>query len=258
MGFYTHSTSGNNRTSHTSPGLETGMFGPTMIQNSILNGSHYSCSLEAQQLLAEAMQRLLYKEFFDEKGVSNYCEELELLDNLKKGTASRNISESHRLLAQFQTSSKKLVSDMNAFINGRSASNENFKFWYQFLERHTIVLDLLWEDWEGSWELHLEAMQRALYEFAAWDSTNYLWWGSVYLEDAKNLSITAPSVIRNLSGAIPSQSRTNLVDFQQLAVIKSWSRQSIYHQSAVMVWSVMLSRSNTWHNGISCTMRWCP
>ena len=54
---------------------------------------------------------------------------------------------------------------------------------------------------------------------------------------------------------IPSQSRTNLVDFQQLAVIKSWSRQLIYHQSAAMVSSVMLSRSNTLHNGISSTMR---
>jgi len=51
----------------------------------------------------------------------------------------------------------------------------------------------------SSWELHLEAMQCAVYEFAAWDSTNCLLWGSVYLEDAKNLSITAPSVFRNFS-----------------------------------------------------------
>jgi len=43
-------------------------------------------------------------------------------------------------------------------------------------------------------------MQRAVYEFAAWDSTNYLGWVSVYLEDAKNLSVTAPSVFRNFSG----------------------------------------------------------
>ena len=55
--------------------------------------------------------------------------------------------------------------------------------------------------------------------------------------------------------AIPSQSRTNLVNFQQLAVIKSWSRQSIDHQDAAMVSSVMQSRSNTLHNGISSTMR---
>ena len=40
-------------------------------------------------------------------------------------------------------------------------------------------------------------MQRALYEFAAWDSTNYLRWGTIYLEDAKSLSETAPFVYRN-------------------------------------------------------------
>ena len=85
--------------------LETGMFGRTVIQNSILNGGHYSCSLEGQQLLAEAMQRLLHKEFFAEKGVSNYSEDLEMLNKLKKGIASGNISESQRLLTQFQTSS---------------------------------------------------------------------------------------------------------------------------------------------------------
>ena len=37
-------------------------------------------------------------------------------------------------------------------------------------------------------------MQRALYEFAASDSTNYLRWGTVYLEDARNLPETAPTV----------------------------------------------------------------
>ena len=74
--------------------LETGMFGPTVIQTSILNGGYYSRSLEGQQLLAEAMQHLLYKEFFGEKGVPNYSEELEMLNKLKKGTASRNISKS--------------------------------------------------------------------------------------------------------------------------------------------------------------------
>jgi len=42
-------------------------------------------------------------------------------------------------------------------------------------------------------------MQRAVYKFAAWNSINCLWWGPIYLEDAKNLSVTAPSVFRNFS-----------------------------------------------------------
>ena len=40
-------------------------------------------------------------------------------------------------------------------------------------------------------------MQRALYEFAVWDSTNYLRWGTIYLEDARSLPETAPFVNRN-------------------------------------------------------------
>ena len=44
--------------------LEAGVYGPTVIPNSIINGGHYSRSLDAQKLLAESMQRLLFKEFF--------------------------------------------------------------------------------------------------------------------------------------------------------------------------------------------------
>ena len=53
---------------------------------------------------------------------------------------------------------------------------------------------MLRADREGLWELHLDAMQRALFEFAAWDATNYLRWGTMYLEDARNLEKTAQDV----------------------------------------------------------------
>ena len=59
--------------------MEAGVYGATVIQNSILNGGHYSRSLDAQKLLAESMQRLLYKEFFADKGVANYSHELDIL-----------------------------------------------------------------------------------------------------------------------------------------------------------------------------------
>ena len=41
--------------------LQAGVFGPTVIENSVLNGGHYSRCLEAMQLLAEAFERLIYK-----------------------------------------------------------------------------------------------------------------------------------------------------------------------------------------------------
>lgn len=179
--------------------LEAGVYGSTVIQNSILNGGHYNRSLDAQKLLAESMQRLLYKEFFVENGVTRYSDVLEILGQLKSNTASRIIQESKDLLSDFKATASKLINDLKDFIDLRCSTNENFKFWYQFLKRHEITLDLLRADREGSWQLHLDAMQRALYEFAAWDSTNYLRWGSVYLEDARHLSETAPSVFRNFS-----------------------------------------------------------
>ena len=179
--------------------LEAGVYGAKVIQNSILNGGHYSRSLDAQKLLAESMQRLLYKEFFADKGVANYSHELDILSKLKKSTASGNVPDSQTFLEQFQTSSSKLIDDLKTFINTRSSTNENFRFWCQFLTQHEITLDLLRADREGLWHMHLDAMQRPLYEFAAWDSTNYLRWGTVYLEDARSLPDTAPSVFRNFS-----------------------------------------------------------
>ena len=116
--------------------LEAGVYGPAVIQNSILNGGHYNRLLDAQKLLAESMHRLLYKEFFTEKGIANYSQELDILRKLKKSTVSGNTVESRAFLEEFQMSSSNLVDDLKNFVEARSSTNENFKFWYQFLERH--------------------------------------------------------------------------------------------------------------------------
>ena len=74
---------------------------------------------------------------------------------------------------------------------------ENFRYWNQFIIRHTTVLDLVRADREGNWPLHLDAMQRALYEFSAWDAVNYQRWGSIYLEEARNLEESHPDIYAN-------------------------------------------------------------
>ena len=161
--------------------LEAGVYGPTVIQNSILNGHHYSRSLGGQKLSAESMQRLMYKEFFSMKGVTNYSQELQILCQLKKSTTNGNVLESLKILKDSQASSSKLINDLSTFINTKSSANENFRFWCQLLKRHGITVDLLWADREGLWQLHLDTMQCALYvyEFAVWDSTNYLRWRTI-------------------------------------------------------------------------------
>jgi hypothetical protein len=178
--------------------LQAGVFGPTIIQNSILNGGHYSRALEGMQFLAEAIKQLLYKEFFAE-GVDQYTAELTILTNLKSSVAKKNISENQKYMAEFVTASAKLAEDLQNFMKTRSALNENFHFWSQFLQMMDVVHDLLRADREGIWELHLDAIQHALYLFAAFHSTNYLRWCSVYLEDMRCLNQTAPSVYENFS-----------------------------------------------------------
>ena len=65
------------------------------------------------------------------------------------------------------------------------------------LTRHDITVDILRAGQERLCQLHLDAMQHVLYEFAAWDTTNFLRFGTVYLEDARILPETAPLVFKD-------------------------------------------------------------
>ena len=102
-------------------------------------------------------------------------------------------------MEEFATASNKLIIDLNLFIKTRSDPNENFKFLTQFLSMMAVVHDMLRADREGVWWLHLDAVQRALYIFAVFDSSNYLRWCSIYLEDLRRLPETAPSVYQTFS-----------------------------------------------------------
>ena len=144
---------------------------------------------------------------------------------MKENTAAGNEEESKRLLSAFATSASKLVQDLEKFKESRSSTNENFQFWCQFLDRNKITLDLLRADREGLWELHLDAMQRALFEFAAWDATNYLRWGTMYLEDARNLEKTAQDVHEQFLNGHSFSIKDNPGRFTAVGGIKSWNKQ---------------------------------
>ena len=84
--------------------------------------------------------------------------------------------------------------DIEAFVESRKQINENFKHWSQFIELMSLIQDLLQADREGRWEIHLDAVQRSLPVFAAFDATNYLRWCSLYLEDMRRLDQTVPAL----------------------------------------------------------------
>ena len=152
-------------------------------------------------------------------------------------------------------SSSNLVGDLKNFVEARSSTNENFKFWYQFLERHEIELDLLRADREGLWQLHFDAMQRALYEFAAWDSTNYLRWGTVYLEDARNLPETAPTVYSHFADGHSFSIKDKPGRF---SAVGGWSEAWADHQSFIKVqwWHHWTRQAKAIHYSMGSYLSW--
>ena len=149
--------------------------------------------------LTEEFECLPYREFFAEQGIHPYTQELAILKDIQSAVEKKDITKSQKCMDKFQEKSLKLVDNLDKFIKACSKSNENFKFWATFLDMMTVVRDLLRADREGLWELHLDAVQRALYLFTAYDSANYLRWCSLYLEDMRRLPETAPSVYENFA-----------------------------------------------------------
>ena len=179
--------------------LDAAGYGPAIVEGSILGGKHYNRSLEAFSLLSESLIRLIYKEFFSSRSVETYETEIECLLQLKLHVSEMDVEKSKSDLLKF-CSNEHLLNDFKAFILERKESNENFRYWIAFINKMQVVFDMLRADREGNWNLHLDALQRSLYEFAAWDSFNYLRWGSVYLEEMRLLKDTCPHVFEHFSG----------------------------------------------------------
>ena len=90
----------------------------------------------------------------------------------------------------------------------RASTHENFRYWIQFLDKMQIVYDMIRADREGNWLLHLDAIQRSLHEFGAWDGVNYFRWASVYLEEMQLLPKLSPIVYENFLKGKPFSIKT--------------------------------------------------
>ena len=179
--------------------LDAAGYGPTVIDGPILKGKHYNQSLEAFSLLSESLLRLLYNEFFLSNPVEKYMQEIEYLSLFKLHIGQLDNEKSRSYLNKFCENADVLFNDFQSFISERKKLNENFRFWISFLNKMEIVFHILRANREGGWNLHLDAIQRSLFEFAAWDSYNYLRWASVYLEEMRLLENISPIVYENFS-----------------------------------------------------------
>ena len=173
--------------------VESEIFGTNVVE-SVMNGKNYSRSLKGMQLLKEALVRLQFETFFVQEGhIHMYREQLDALSNLKSKFADsscKNIED----FGDIGNVCDGMLSDFDHFVCDASKKNETFKFWNQFIDLFQLVENLVRADREGNWGLHLLTVQSLLPVFAAFDSTNYLRWCSLYFKDIKKLPDRAPEI----------------------------------------------------------------
>ena len=173
--------------------VESSVFGLNVVE-SVLSGKNYTRSLKGMQLLKEALKRLQWAEFFKQYNVEKYEEQINLLIQLKAKVSEEKCQESQHLLRSIQECSSPLISDFDKFVIDNTDRNKTFKYWDKFIQIVSLVENLVRSDREGNWELHLHTVQEWLPIVAAFDSTNYLRWCSLYLEDMRKIPESASDI----------------------------------------------------------------
>ena len=163
----------------------------------VLEGSHYVRSLEEMTLLSDAMEILQWSAFFEKHGAQKYVELLKLLRKMTLQDSAKNKSRSKELLNSFLGLSGDLFQDLQEFKTERKVESKTILYWDRFIEMVRLAKDLVSDDREGDWHLHLHSFEAVLPYFAVFDSINYLRWCSLYLQDMKKLPETAPVVHDN-------------------------------------------------------------
>ena len=141
------------------------------------------------------MQGLQWEAFFNEDDrATKYKDLLDTLLHLKEEVAAKS-PESVPLLHTCQDHiGSELVDEFERFISKCCEESETFRYWNTFLHLVSHLENLIRSDREGNWNLQVQAIQDLLPLFAAFDSTNYLRWCSLYLEDMRRLPEIAPEV----------------------------------------------------------------
>ena len=157
--------------------VESSVFGVNTV-DSVLSESNYVRSLKGQQLLKEALRRLI-----GEGNLRKCRDVLNTSLEMRDMVAKKSSIESKHLLQQFKATSVELISDFDQFILKCCEKSETFRFWVTFIHLKGHLENLICGDLEGNWIMHLQSVQNMLPIFPAFDLTNYLLWSSLYLED---------------------------------------------------------------------------
>ena len=174
--------------------IESGVFGVNVVE-SVLNGSNYVRSLKGLQLLKETLSRLQWVEFFKtDNNKDKNSDQLETVKRLREAISEKSKEASRGVVENFESSCDTLIQDFDKFIHAGCEDSETFQYWNTFLKLMSTLENLIRSDRDGDWPLQIQSIKDLLPLFAAFDSTNYLRWCSLYLEDMLRLPQTAPTV----------------------------------------------------------------
>ena len=103
--------------------IDADMYGPSVIENSILDAGNYNWALHGMSLLAECISRLALKVFLHDKE-DQYAHAFKQLKQLRTPTDQRDNSAGKKLVEGLSQS--KLLSDHSNFTKEKVPSNEHY------------------------------------------------------------------------------------------------------------------------------------
>lgn len=173
--------------------IETEIFGIKTVKT-VLNGSHYTRSLQGLLLLSDTIQALKLKAFWAMNNYNEYSGIAESLRELREALKSKNAQKCQELFNSLLHSEtyKKLRIAIDVFDAEQCEKSELCKYFSLFVRMVSLVKNLVTADREGNWNLHVETVSQIVAIFHVFNCVHYQRYGAWYLERIKKLEVDNP------------------------------------------------------------------
>eukprot|EP00112_Aurelia_sp_Birch-Aquarium-sp1_P024032 Seg7404.2 transcript_id=Seg7404.2/GoldUCD/mRNA.D3Y31 product="hypothetical protein" protein_id=Seg7404.2/GoldUCD/D3Y31 len=160
----------------------------------------YNRAIRANKIMSEAVKRLLQYKF--EQSLNEEYPEGKDLDDMKNALHLLCDDLSQRTYEEIMTNDcfLKLSAQFELFkVSIEKSSASLSRFWMSYLDITDTILNLIYAQLAGNWQLHLHASYEILKWAFAYDRYNYARYFSLYLADMFNLESEHPDVYEEFS-----------------------------------------------------------
>lgn len=155
--------------------IESGLLGPNAA-DTVMNGKAYKRAMHLHKITLQALWRMLVSLLL------TFCKTINVDPALHIScllSSAQNVNEliTYLKLPQFQRV-------YNDFLAQKCQENVNFRFWWNYMETISTLLDFTRGQRKGDWELYLDSFRDMLPYFFRYDHLNYAKWGvGIYCRD---------------------------------------------------------------------------